>query len=89
MSNIAVLITERQAEALRMSSGLIVLDDTVEIFFLDTKVESSDEVEMMLEITEEMELPLYSNVEENTQTTVISTAELHTKLLDFDHIVMY
>ncbi len=89
MSKIAVVITDRQEEAIRMSSGLTVLDDSVEIFFLDTNIETSDEVEMMLEIAQEMELPLYSNVVENKQTTVISTSELHDKLLDFNHVVVY
>ena len=89
MSKIAVLINDRQAEAIRMSSGITLLDDEIEMFFLDATIDDSDEVEMMLEIAGEMELPMFSNVAENTQMTIISTEELHNKLLEYDHIIAY
>ena len=44
---------------------------------------------MMLEIAEEMELPIYSNVKNNEQTTQLSTEECYHKLLEFDHIINY
>ena len=89
MSKIAILINDRQAEAIRMSSGITLLDDEIEMFFLDATIDDSDEVEMMLEIAGEMELPMFSNVAENTQMTLISTEELHNKLLEYDHIIAY
>lgn len=89
MSKIAVLINDRQAEAIRMSSGITLLDDEIEMFFLDATIDDSDDVEMMLEIAGEMELPMFSNVAENTQMTIISTEELHNKLLEYDHIIAY
>jgi hypothetical protein len=89
MSKIAILINNRQAEAVRMSSGITLLDDEVEIFFLDAALDGSDEIEMMMEIAAEMELPMYSNVAENKQMTMLSTEELHNKLLDYDHIIAY
>ena len=89
MSKIAVLINDRQAEAIRMSSGITLLDDEVEMFFLDATIDGSDEVEMMLEIAGEMELPMFSNVAENTQMTIMSTEDLHNKLLEYDHIIAY
>lgn len=89
MSKIAVLINDRQAEAIRMSSGITLLDDEIEMFFLDATIDDSDEVEMMLEIAGEMELPMFSNVAENTQMTIISTEDLHNKLLEYDHIIAY
>lgn len=89
MSKIAVLINDRQAEAIRMSSGITLLDDDIEIFFLDSVVDTTDEVEMMLEIATEMELKMYSNLVENDQMIQISTQQLHNKLLDYDHIIAY
>lgn len=89
MSKIAILINDRQAEAIRMSSGITLLDDVVEMFFLDAAIDGSDDVEMMLEIAGEMELPMFSNVAENTQMTIMSTEELHNKLLEYDHIIAY
>ena len=89
MSKIAVLINDRQAEAIRMSSGITLLDDEIEMFFLDAAIDGSDDIEMMMEIAAEMELPMYSNVQENKQMTILSTEELHNKLLEYDHIIAY
>ena len=89
MSKIAVVINGRQAEAIRMSSGITLMDDEVDIFFLDTKMDGSEELEMMLEITQEMELPLFSNEPENDSMTFLSTEDLHNKLLSYDHIIAY
>lgn len=89
MSKIAVVIHDRQAEAIRMSSGITLMDDEVEIFFLDTKMDGSQELEMMLEIAQEMELPLFSNESENESMTFLSTQDLHNKLLSYDHIIAY
>jgi len=89
MSKIAVLINDRQAEAIRMSSGITLLDDEIELFFLDTSLDGSDDVEMMLEIAGEMELPMFTNVAANAQMTLLATEELHNKLLDYDHVIAY
>lgn len=89
MSKIAILINDRQAEAIRMSSGITLLDDEIEMFFLDAVIDGSDEVEMMLEIAGEMELPMFSNMTENTQMTILETEDLHNKLLEYDHIIAY
>lgn len=89
MSKIAILINDRQAEAIRMSSGITLLDDEIEMFFLDAPIDGSDDVEMMMEIASEMELPMYSNVEENKQMTILSTEALQNKLLEYDHIIAY
>ena len=89
MSKIAVVIHDRQAEAIRMSSGITLMDDEVDIFFLDTKMDGSEELEMMLEIAQEMELLLFSNESENESMTFLSTEDLHNKLLSYDHIIAY
>ncbi len=90
MSKIAVLINTRQAEAIRMSSGITLLDDEVDIFFINSKLDTSDEdVEMMMEIASEMELPFFSNEPDNKNMTQLSTKDLHSKLLDYDHIINY
>ena len=89
MSKIAILINDRQAEAIRMSSGITLMDDVVELFFLNSTLDGSDEVEMMMEIASEMELPMYSNMEDNKQMTILSTETLQNKLLEYDHIIAY
>ena len=89
MSKIAVVINGRQAEAIRMSSGITLMDDEVDIFFLDTKMDGSDDLEMMLEIAHEMELPIFTNESENESMTFLSTQDLHNKLLSYDNIIAY
>ena len=89
MSKIAILINDRQAEAIRMSSGITLMDDEVEIFLLNSILDGSDEVEMMMEIATEMELPMYTNMQDNSQMTMLSTEDLHNKLLEYDHIIAY
>ncbi|VAW56135.1 hypothetical protein MNBD_GAMMA07-418 [hydrothermal vent metagenome] len=93
MSKIAILINDRQAEAIRMGSGITLLDDEVELFFIDAALETNDEVNMMMEIATEMELPVFSNVrnntQENSQITLLSSQDINNKLLDYDHIIAY
>ncbi len=92
MSKIAILISDRQAEAIRMGSGITLLDDEVELFFIDSVLETNDEVDMMMEIADEMELPIYSNVEKNNlnnHISLLSTQDIHNKLLNYDHIIAY
>lgn len=89
MSKIAILINDRQGEAIRMSSGITMLDDEVELFFLNAVLDGSEDVEVMMEIAAEMELPMYTNSLENTQMTLLSTTDLHNKLLEYDHIIAY
>lgn len=89
MSKIAILMNERQGEAIRMASGITLLDDEVEIIFLDTELDGSEEVEIMMEIAEEMELPMFSNVEKNQGMTLLPTETLQNKLLEYDHIISY
>ena len=87
---IAIVIRDRQDEALRMSAGITLMDDVVEIFFIDRVIEGDNEkVEMNLEIVDEMEIPMYSNMKENSDMNFLETDEIRAKLLDYDHIIAY
>jgi hypothetical protein len=86
---IAVIVRDRQSEALRMSAGITFMDDTIELFFIDQRLQASEDVETNLEIATEMEITLYTNVRENTGMNFLETAELERKLLEYDHIVAY
>jgi hypothetical protein len=87
---IAVVVRdERQSEALRMSAGITMMDDEIEMFFLDVTLMDDEKTAMNLEIAEEMELPFYTNVKENTEMTYMDTTALHEKLREYDHIVVY
>ncbi len=86
---IAVIVRDRQGEALRVAGGLTLVDDTVEVFVLDRKLDKSDpEVAKPLELLAELELKVYSNNPENG-FTFVTVEEMAKKLTDYDIVVPY
>ena len=89
MKKIAVIVRDRQGEALRVSGGLTLADDTIEVFVLDRKLEKSDpEIGTPLELVNDLDLKMYSNNPVNGYTT-ISLGEMANKLLEYDIVVPY
>jgi hypothetical protein len=86
---IAVLVRDRQAEALRMSLGLILVDDTVDVYVLDRKLQPSEETTLHLEILHEMEMKIYTNYRENVDVEYLTTAEIARRLPQYDNILAY
>ncbi len=86
---IAVLVRDRQGEALRMSVGITLMDDTIDVYVLDRKVEKNDENDLNLETIKDMGMKLATNTKENEGMDYISTEQLAQKLLEYDHIVPY
>lgn len=86
---IAVIVRDRQAEALRVSGGLTLADDVIEIFILDRKLDKADpEIAQPLELVTDLDLKVYSNNPENGYTTM-SVEEMAKKLLEYDLVVPY
>ncbi|MDH4162166.1 MAG: hypothetical protein OEW15_05680 [Nitrospirota bacterium] len=86
---IAVIVRDRQGEALRVAGGLTLADDTIEVFVLDRMLDKSDpEVAKPLELVADLDLKVYSNNPENG-LPVLSIEEMAAKLLEFDHVVPY
>jgi hypothetical protein len=86
---IAVIVRDRQAEALRVAGGLTLADDTIEVFILDQKLDKENpEVAQPLELVNDLELKIYSNNSENGYTT-ITLEEMSKKLLEYDIVVPY
>jgi hypothetical protein len=86
---IAVLVRDRQGEALRMSVGITLMDDTIDVYVLDSKVESNDDNDLNIETIKDMGMKLATNTKENAGMDFISTEELAQKLLEYDHIVPF
>lgn len=86
---IAVLVRDRQGEALRMSVGITLMDDTIDVYVLDKRIEHSEDNDLNLETIRDMGMVLASNTRENSAMDYISTDELAEKLLEYDHIVPY
>lgn len=86
---IAVVVRDRQAEALRMAIGLTLMDDTIDIFLLDRKLSHSEKTELNIDTVAEMEMGLYSNLKQGPEVKFINTAELANRLLEYDHVLPY
>jgi len=86
---IAVIVRDRQAEALRVAGGLTLADDVIEVFVLDRTLDKNDpEVARPLELLTELDLKMYSNNPDNGYTT-ITLDEMAKKLLEYDVVVPY
>ena len=86
---IAVLVRDRQSEAVRMSVGLTLMDDVIDVYVLDGKLEDTEENALNVELLQELEMSLYSNQKENTEMQYLSTEEIARKLPEYDHVLAY
>ncbi len=86
---IAILVRERQSEAFRISAGLIMMDDSVDVFVLDRKVAGDPDTKRNCELCKEMGLGLYTNTKENGDLQYLSTEALADRLLEYDIIDPY
>lgn len=84
---IAVVIRDRQAEALRMSVGLTVLEDTIDIF-LTRPLRNDEETRVQLEGVKELDMKVFATVEE-TEFEYLTVENMAGKLLEYDHILPY
>ena len=89
VKKIAVLVRDRQGEALRMGLGLTLANDEVNVFVLDRKVEKNEKNDMNIEMMGDLDVKLFTNCKENEGMEFISTEDLAAKLLEYDHILPY
>jgi len=86
---IAVIVRDRQGEALRVAGGLTLADDTIDVFILDQKLDRADPaVAAPLELIAELGLAVYSTDAGNGFPT-ISLGEMANKLLEYDLVLPY
>ena len=86
---IAVLVRERQSEAMRMGLGLILADDLVDVYVLGRKLQATEETALHVETMKEMDMQIYTNCRENQDMEYLSTQEIALRLLQYDHILAY
>lgn len=86
---IAVLVRERQGEALRMSLGLILVDDLVDVYVLDRKLQATGEVTLHLETLKEMDMQIRTDCRDNEGMEYVSADEIALRLPQYDHILAY
>ncbi|MBA4372681.1 MAG: hypothetical protein C0402_07425 [Thermodesulfovibrio sp.] len=85
---IAVLVRERQQEALRMAVGLTLADDEVTVFVVGRKLAADGSIAMSLEMLQEMGANIYSDNPENSLAT-LSFDNIARSLHTFDAVVPY
>ncbi len=83
---IAILVRDRQREALRISAGLIMLDDLVDVFVLDKKLYSDKDVQDNFELIKGLDFNIYTNTKDNSDLTYLTNEEIANKLLEYDII---
>ena len=87
--NIAILMRDRQDEAIRMSAGMILADDAVHLFVLDRKLEPTEANTMNVELLKDMDQKVYTNFPGNDGMELLSNEEIAAKLLECDNILPY
>lgn len=85
---IAVLIRDRKEESLRMSVGLTLADDEVNVFIMDEKIEPTDDMALNLETLQDMDGKIYSNNPENNYEQM-TTEEIAKALTGYDIVLPY
>lgn len=86
---VAVLVRERQSEAFRISAGITVLDDVIDIFVLDRKVAADEDTQRNYGLCKELGLNMFTNNKENAELQYLDTEALADKLLEYDIIDPY
>ena len=85
---IAVLIRDRQSEALRVSVGLTLADDEVNVFVMDRKLESDENIDLNVETLGDMGGKIFSNNPEN-KFEQMTTEQIARALTGYDVIIPY
>lgn len=86
---IAVLVRNRQGEALRMSLGLTLLDDVVDVYVMGRKLENTKENALHLATLKDLHMKICTDCRENAGIEFASTADIAVRLLEYDHVLPY
>ncbi|HXX80626.1 MAG TPA: hypothetical protein VEI46_03705 [Thermodesulfovibrionales bacterium] len=85
---VAVLVRDRQDEALRMAVGLTLADDEINVFIMDKKLHSNEANDLNVETLGDMNAKIYSNTPEN-KFEQMSTEQIAKALAAYDVIIPY
>jgi uncharacterized Fe-S radical SAM superfamily protein PflX len=72
-----------------MAVGMILLDDAIDVYVLDLKVSENEDNALNLETMDDMDIGKYTNLASNEGMELLSNAEIASKLLSYDHVLMY
>ena len=87
---IAVLVRDRQGEALRMALGATLADDEITVFNIGMQpIEANDDNNLNVESLQMMDVPIFSLHAADSEFQQIMMQQVPEKLLDYDHVVPY
>jgi hypothetical protein len=86
---IAVIISDRQQEGLRMALGLLYLDDVADLFLMDHPLEDDPKIQTHIQTAVEMEMKLYANCPNSSEFEILSNEEIANRLLEYDAVLKY
>ena len=85
---IAILVRDRQHEALRMAVGATLLNDEISVFVMDDKLESDYDMDTNVEMLGDLNVKIYSNNPENAFEQK-SDQEIAGMLTGYDVVIPY
>lgn len=85
---VAVIVTDRQQEALRMAVGLTLADNQITVFVMDRRLEIDEGVAMSIEALHEMKANIITNNPENNFEQM-STEGIALALVEYDAVITY
>lgn len=90
MKKIAVILTGRHSEGIRMAAGLSLLDDRVDVYLLDKDFDARDlpVIEKHLEMMKSVGIGLYSNFKKDG-FSFMSAADFGRKFQEYDYVIPY
>lgn len=86
---IAVIVQDRQAEALRMTIGLTLAEDQPTVFIMDKKLEEDEGIALNVDILGDLDVKIYTNTAENSNFELKSTEDIARDLLNYDSVISY
>jgi hypothetical protein len=88
LKKVAVLVRDRQHEALRMAVGLTLEDNAVSVFVMDKKLPSDENIDLNVETLGDMDATIFSNNPEN-KFKQMSAEEIARALTEFDAVIPF
>lgn len=85
---VAVLVRDKQHEALRMAVGLTLEDNAVSVFVMDKKLPSDENIDLNVETLGDMDAKIFSNTPEN-KLEQKTTEEIARELAEFDVVIPF
>jgi hypothetical protein len=85
---VAVIVTDRQQEALRMAVGLTLADNRVTVFVIEHPLEPGEMTDLNLQTLNEMGAEIFSTIP-GKSLTLLSTDEFARMLVEFDAVIPY